>query len=71
VPIVKYVMGLLTRDDQKEVKKALRRAGRPLEHDEIARKTSLSDEEAREAVSELVDRGEVTSTLSWKYKLTE
>jgi len=64
-------MGLLTRDDQKEVKKALRRAGRPLEHDEIARKTSLSDEEAREAVSELVDRGEVTSTLSWKYKLTE
>ncbi|WP_146417593.1 hypothetical protein [Haloarcula hispanica] len=64
-------MGLLTRDDQKEVKKALRRAGKPLEHDEIARKTSLSDEEAREAVSELVDRGEVTSTLSWKYKLTE
>ncbi len=68
---MKHVMGLLTRDDQKEVKKALRRAGKPLEHDEIARKTSLSDEEAREAVSELVDRGEVTSTLSWKYKLTE
>ncbi|EMA25408.1 hypothetical protein [Haloarcula amylolytica] len=64
-------MGILTSGNQDEVKNALRNSSQALEHEEIAAKTSLSVEETRKAVSELVDRGEVTSTMDWKYKLTE
>ena len=53
------------------VKQALKKSGRPLDQDQISRKTNLDPEETREIVMKLVDRGELKSTLGWKYALAD
>lgn len=64
-------MGLLSKNSEKLIKNELRSAGRPLEQEELIDRTKLEEEEVREAVRTLVDRGEVRSTVSWSYELVE
>ena len=65
-------MGLLANsNDRREVKNALENAGRPLDQEEISKKTGLDPEETQEVVGSLVDQGEITTTLGWKYKVPD
>lgn len=56
---------------RRAVRQALKNSGRPLDHEQISQRTDLEPEETREVVMQLVDRGELKSTLGWKYELAD
>ena len=59
------------RSEKREVKELLREADKPLSHDEIRGRSDLNESEIRRVVGELVDTGELTSTVDWKFELSD
>lgn len=65
-------MGALIGSSQRsKIRQVLEDADGALDQQEIAKKAELTEEETRETLGKMVDRGEARTTLDWEYILTE